>query len=433
MGISAFTWLIRFALLCTKLYIAVFGIAGLAPTAKKRWWMAVPAAVFLACIFFVPPEHDAALALCMGCGIATVCCMVGRPRDIVFVVLAFLAASLVESFVAVAVYLLNGADVVESYYSQAYMLVLIDTLTIGLFSGLYFLRRRLFRTRTDGGPQLNGTVWLLLACVMAMILYIEPFQTLALTQTSPERVVSVAMLALGGLLLFVVGVRMYLKSSAARMESAMYEKLLQQQKAHYTQTLEKDRQLRMFRHDLKVHLACLRGFTQGGDMDAVEGYLEQMSDTLRQSNHSVDTGNDVLDIILSSAMEEAGQDVRIQCRGHVQSHLAITEMDFCILLSNLLSNAIEAARQCGTEGEKTVSIGFRSLESSLVIDIENPAGRPIVIRGGRLVTTKSDSWLHGLGSQSIEKVARKYGGSVAYTSDDKKVCAQVVMHGVIAS
>jgi sensor histidine kinase YesM len=106
--------------------------------------------------------------------------------------------------------------------------------------------------------------------------------------------------------------------------------------------------------------------------------------------------------------------------------LLIKEKDLCIILSNALDNAIEAARLC--EAEKTVDISIASRKNALSIVIKNSYFNEMKKDAlGNIFTTKVDASNHGLGLSSIRKAVNKYDGEIVIELDNNIFCLMILL------
>ncbi len=87
------------------------------------------------------------------------------------------------------------------------------------------------------------------------------------------------------------------------------------------------------------------------------------------------------------------------------------------LLSNLLDNAIEAAQQTETSYIKFEIFKYKAYYD---ICVENSfMGKNSIVHSGfHLLSTKSNSVMHGYGTQIIEDIARKYDGDSTWNGEE---------------
>lgn len=83
-------------------------------------------------------------------------------------------------------------------------------------------------------------------------------------------------------------------------------------------------------------------------------------------------------------------------------------MDICVIIGNLLDNAIEACEKEKEKDKQFIRVYIDILKQQLYIYISNSMTDDIQKSGERYITTKNGS--HGFGLLRIDRVVKKYGG-----------------------
>lgn len=175
-------------------------------------------------------------------------------------------------------------------------------------------------------------------------------------------------------------------------------------------------------HDMRHHLNALEYMLKERQTKQAEEYIKSLKETSVSLAIKQRTGIDVVDVIISEMERRAG-DIGIEMNVETQMlpmDIAIEGKDMCTLFANLLENAVEAAI-----GQIDVKIGY--VHNMLWAQIRNDYRKEPVIKNGKLVTTKRDSLRHGLGTQNIERVVRKYEGRVEYKIQEGKFCVEILL------
>lgn len=89
------------------------------------------------------------------------------------------------------------------------------------------------------------------------------------------------------------------------------------------------------------------------------------------------------------------------------SQLSFNPIDLTVLLSNLLDNAIEGCEKIHSEREIQI---FASLERERFCCIVRNTSLPVRITNGEILTTKSNSNLHGYGLINVKAILNKHNG-----------------------
>ena len=173
-----------------------------------------------------------------------------------------------------------------------------------------------------------------------------------------------------------------------------------------------DTDLRQLYHDIKNHLLAINALSQGENSRAVKRYIDSLLQSMQNYEIHVETGNQVLNGLLSQKLEEAE-------RHHIDMSLIlnfqqinfIEDMDLCTLFGNAVDNAIEA---CDGVPENERQILIRSQESigQLIISVNNSYRGEIAFDNGLPCTSKLGGAEHGIGLRNIQRVLKKYGGTI---------------------
>jgi len=202
-----------------------------------------------------------------------------------------------------------------------------------------------------------------------------------------------------------------------RSENQAINNVLQHQYNQYRLSVDNMEILRKEFHDLKHYLIAIRSEQ---DPHKKEQYLAEMEEAILTQEALSNTGNSVLDVVLTNKS--------IYC---VQNHINFTCMadgklvsfmhvkDICSLFGNALDNAIECVSQFSVPDKRTITLSMYKRNSLLMIQFENYTETSLNIkRNGLPVTTKSDKQLHGYGLKSIKQAAQKYNGTMTLHSDN---------------
>ncbi|MDF2887838.1 MAG: putative two-component histidine kinase [Lacrimispora sp.] len=158
---------------------------------------------------------------------------------------------------------------------------------------------------------------------------------------------------------------------------------------------------RTFRHDLNGHWTVLGGFLKTGETDKAMDYLAKLTTISDQLSFPCQTGNAVLDILLTNKLGIARQKgIRVDCTVKIPGNSIIDDIDLCIVFSNAVDNAIHA---CSLKSKSYQYLTLRTVQKGdfFMIEIENS-------RSDHIVPVKGS----GIGLQSIKAIAEKYHGTV---------------------
>lgn len=194
---------------------------------------------------------------------------------------------------------------------------------------------------------------------------------------------------------------------------------------NYRQLYAEQKQLERTAHDFKNHVNVLEKYLKEECYSEAIDYISALKaplETIYQRNWS---GSRMLDTILNNKFAEADQQgIRLYPEIEVTGCIPLTEYDLCVVLSNLLDNAIEACRYV-EEGEKELYVSVKTVNQFFLIKIVNSIGNEPKQENGVYVTTKKDPQKHGIGLESVRASLEKYQGTLALEHTEEKFTAVV--------
>lgn len=199
------------------------------------------------------------------------------------------------------------------------------------------------------------------------------------------------------------------------------------QEKKYEQAFRSFQSISSIIHDTNKHLLYVREcILQSQPEEAVE-YINQALDAVDRSYKRFHTGNLVIDALMSNAANTAGEehikfqsDIRI-----VKDKINIERYDLCVVLGNLLDNAIEACRKVTDYKERYTETTIVTTDTALIIRVENSAQPQNLVEYG--YTDKKDKGRHGYGLQNIRGVADQYGGTFHFEYRNTSFEASVIL------
>lgn len=162
-------------------------------------------------------------------------------------------------------------------------------------------------------------------------------------------------------------------------------------------------------HEYKNQIVCMDMLMKKKDYSKLEDYIGNISDGLDAQLDMVDTNNDVVNAIFNAKYYEAiKNDVLVVLKINDLSDIKISDNDIVTILSNLLDNVIEAAKQCDI-GKRIVKIKMLYEDAVLSIAVSNSyKAEPVLTEDGYIRTTKKDREEHGWGMRNVVATLEKY-------------------------
>ena len=174
-------------------------------------------------------------------------------------------------------------------------------------------------------------------------------------------------------------------------------------------------------HDYKNHLLAVLELIKNNKSTDAENYIYSFLNQTNRSLININSGNDILDIILSCKISEANEK-RIRFFHQVEciNDFYIENIDMCALMANLLDNSIEACEKIETDNS-WIDLKIIKRKDMVLIQLCNSIQQEKIKKGNFFVTEKKNTQLHGWGMKSIENVVKKYEGIKSYHIEDNRI------------
>lgn len=193
-----------------------------------------------------------------------------------------------------------------------------------------------------------------------------------------------------------------------RLELKSMESLLNRQYEQYRLFEMNNESLHRIYHDLKHQIDFIR---TEKNAQKRESYLQEMEHAISMHEAEENTGNAVLDTLLTSKNLVCLQNgIVMTCYADAGNMGFMHVMDVCSIFGNAIDNAIECVCKIADEDKRLIKVTVYTQNHFLLIRIENYCESPVTFDSGLPVTTKADSQIHGYGVKSIKQAVEKYRG-----------------------
>lgn len=233
---------------------------------------------------------------------------------------------------------------------------------------------------------------------------------------------------LGGIAFFGVIAFLVISKSYAR---TIYEsRLVRQQDIQLKNQLKEmersEEEKAKLLHDHKHDFLLLKQLACDGQYNELVEALNQRLLSIGQTKKKYYTGNASVDFVLG--MKEARAvceniDFQVEC---TTLREVPASYDLCILLSNLLDNALEACKKMG-EKRSYIKVKLGSQGQMIWVHIFNSCNKMPVVKGGKFITSKTDKSIHGYGLMSVRQIVERYHGSIDFDYDTTYFNVKILM------
>lgn len=222
----------------------------------------------------------------------------------------------------------------------------------------------------------------------------------------------------------ILSIRKSILDNKMIAEGKLIKEKMKIQYTHYINTQQDYMKVRQLHHDIKNHIACIKGVTQS-NQDATN-YISSIENELDRYDNSFNTGNMILDIILNEknkVCKESNIKLLININ-NIETCNFIDTIDICSIFSNIFDNAIEACEKIN-DYDKEINLRGTIVNNFFVIRMENTKQNKVNIKNNNIKTDKKDTYLHGLGIKSVKDSVSKYNGEVVIDYSENRFIMKI--------
>lgn len=194
-----------------------------------------------------------------------------------------------------------------------------------------------------------------------------------------------------------------------------YEEYMRMQENEIQMIINKDENMRRFRHDLYAHIIALETISDRSGNKELTEYISKMKKESAVNSIKIYSGISAVDAVVREIEERAEKDnISIQWEGRLGTRANIDIYDLCTIFSNLLTNAVEACLRNENE-ERIIYVKVYQYEKSIYINVKNSCKDKVIIeKDNTIKTRKNDSKNHGLGTKNVKDTVERNKGSIEY-------------------
>lgn len=194
------------------------------------------------------------------------------------------------------------------------------------------------------------------------------------------------------------------------MENALLYMQITQQEKRIREEEKNYREVQLLRHDLKRYLVTYRQLLQEGKYEVIEADIDKILGKRLNTNHCVYTENTILNAVICEKMEQCSiKNIKIEVQ--VNADKDMDSIEYGVVLSNLLDNAIEAEEQEKEENRYIcLNIGVEQNMIHLVVD--NYISESVLQNNALLETSKKNKQLHGIGLRGVKEFVKNKKGEI---------------------
>lgn len=229
-------------------------------------------------------------------------------------------------------------------------------------------------------------------------------------------IIAIIFLIVANILVFYL-LEYQLKITQAKNEEQIIRQQLEHKAEYYKELSFRQKITNKTMHDLKNQLFALRDIystnpTEG--MKRIDAICEEISSAYTLKF----TGIEAVDALITSKLITMNDNnIKFSNSIYISDNNVIDVMDLCVLLGNLLDNAIEANMNEEVL-ERFIILNMAQQMNYMNIRVYNSKNEYISHDLNNIITTKKNRELHGFGLKSVDEIVKKYDGNCTFKQSD---------------
>ena len=226
-------------------------------------------------------------------------------------------------------------------------------------------------------------------------------------------------------IVFVLALIKLLKSTEEKAKLELLNKKHDMEYNYYLNIKESQEKVKRLYHDINNHMTNIK-LIQNKSSN-VDEYINSINNEIKDFENIYNTGNVILDIILSEKSKQCNmKNIDFLCNMDFSNCDFLHMIDVSSIFSNLLDNAIEACDKMeNNEHKKYISIRGTIVKSYYIIKCENSKTNKVIIKNNKIISSKKDKYFHGIGIESIKSSLKKYDGELEIENEENKFISTI--------
>ena len=271
------------------------------------------------------------------------------------------------------------------------------------------------------------TVWIWPMALTALFIFILP-QDPATILVNRMQKISILVILASFISVFLQLYQYYriARECTLNLHLTQENQMLAVESRRYTELRTYMEQTRHLRHDFRQHLHVISGLTESGNLDALKTYLHQYESEIGDAPALL-CSNPAVDAIAGYyALWASQKQISIHWNLNLPDQLPLPESDLCMLMGNLLENALLASENLPPE-ERDVSVVCQMLSPAMLgLIVENRYDGTLKRHGDTLYSTRHAGC--GTGLISVKSAVRKYNGQLTMDTENRSFRVHILLN-----
>lgn len=228
----------------------------------------------------------------------------------------------------------------------------------------------------------------------------------------------------------IMTMKSIVKDYKIKNENKILRESVDKEVKNYIASSRENQKVREMYHDIKNHIICIDELYKSGNSELAGEYIQKIEGSLKKYEsvrNEFNTGHIISDSILKnkkSMCDEYG--INFECKVDFSRYDFLDMADFCTILSNLLDNAIEACLHV-EHSDRYIKISNSIVNNFSILIVENSKENEIKKDGSKILTSKKDKSIHGIGIDNVRSCVEKYNGDMKIDYDESSFKVRIMI------
>lgn len=184
---------------------------------------------------------------------------------------------------------------------------------------------------------------------------------------------------------------------------------------------------RRYRHEMHHHMVVLDELISQKQEKQAEEYIHHLQDEITALPKGVYSDNLVVNAVVGYYLNEASADgIQVDSNIRISGELPLRDEELCVVLSNLLENALESCRAMEKSSERFIALTLSSNQEHMMILCENSTEHCIPVEPeGDIPSSKANAREHGYGIASVRRIADRHYGMLKFSCQEGRFKAEL--------
>lgn len=202
--------------------------------------------------------------------------------------------------------------------------------------------------------------------------------------------------------------------------------------SNYKILLKAEDETKRTRHEMSHHIKAVSAFLSENKIDEANNYIASVSNDLNSLPALRYCNNILINAVVGACVEQAkAEGIDVEYNINVKEKIPLNDSDLCVLIENMLDNALEACKKIKSDIKKYIRININQDDNFLFMGCVNSfEGKISFDENGDIITSKEDKENHGYGISAMKMIVEKYNSilKLETTENEFSVMTNLNLH-----